>query len=114
MDVVIYHGTKKERQEIRQKYMPKTIGPKFPIVVTSYEIAMNDSRTLSHYNWKYAVVDEVTIILNCKFTFSFSFLVFPHSTEALSSCCYNLMLRISYQNLYFSRDTGSKILIASC
>lgn len=58
MCVIIYHGSKKERQEIRQKYMPRTIGPKFPIVVTSYEVAMNDSRVLSHYNWKYAVVDE--------------------------------------------------------
>eukprot|EP00268_Persea_americana_P040690 TRINITY_DN4045_c0_g1_i1.p1 TRINITY_DN4045_c0_g1~~TRINITY_DN4045_c0_g1_i1.p1 ORF type:complete len:869 (-),score=186.34 TRINITY_DN4045_c0_g1_i1:396-3002(-) len=58
MDVVIYHGEKKQRQEIRQKFMPKTIGPNFPIVITSYNIAMSDSRALSHYHWKYVVVDE--------------------------------------------------------
>lgn len=41
--------------------MPRTIGPKFPIVVTSYEIAMTDAKKfLRHYNWKYLVVDEVS------------------------------------------------------
>lgn len=40
--------------------MPKTIGPKFPIVITSYEIAMLDAKKhLRHYHWKYLVVDEV-------------------------------------------------------
>uniref|UniRef100_A0A1D1YNZ4 ATP-dependent DNA helicase DDM1 n=1 Tax=Anthurium amnicola TaxID=1678845 RepID=A0A1D1YNZ4_9ARAE len=55
---IIYHGTKKERQEIRQKFMPKEIGPKFPLVVTSYEVALFDVKHLCHYNWKYVVVDE--------------------------------------------------------
>ena len=42
--------------------MPKSIGPKFPIVITSYEVAMNDAKKfLRHYNWKYLVVDEVLI-----------------------------------------------------
>lgn len=46
------------------KYMPKTIGPKFPIVLTSYEVALNDARKyLRHYNWKYVVVDEVNPLL---------------------------------------------------
>ncbi|XP_058069040.1 ATP-dependent DNA helicase DDM1 [Magnolia sinica] len=58
MSVIIYHGGRKERNEIRQKYMPREIGPKFPLIVTSYEIAMNDARALAHYNWKYVVVDE--------------------------------------------------------
>jgi len=40
--------------------MPKTVGPKFPIVITSYEVAMNDAkRILRHYPWKYVVIDEV-------------------------------------------------------
>lgn len=60
MNAVIYHGDKKARDEIRRKYMPRTIGPKFPIIITSYEVAMNDARKhLRHYNWKYIVVDEV-------------------------------------------------------
>nr|AEI98633.1 hypothetical protein 111O18.20 [Coffea canephora] len=59
LNAIIYHGYGKERDEIRRKYMPNTIGPKFPIVVTSYEVAMKDARKhLRHYQWKYMVVDE--------------------------------------------------------
>ncbi|OMO56882.1 SNF2-related protein [Corchorus capsularis] len=59
MNAILYHGNKKERDEICRKHMPKVIGPKFPIVVTSYEMAMSDAkRVLRHYEWKYVVVDE--------------------------------------------------------
>ncbi|GKU94544.1 hypothetical protein SLEP1_g8023 [Rubroshorea leprosula] len=59
MNTIIYHGSKKERDEIRRKHMPRVIGPKFPIVITSYEMAMSDARRfLRHYDWKYVVVDE--------------------------------------------------------
>ncbi|KAL3527095.1 hypothetical protein ACH5RR_011751 [Cinchona calisaya] len=59
ISAIIYHGYGKERDEMRRKHMPKTIGPKFPIVVTSYEVAMMDARKhLRHYSWKYLVVDE--------------------------------------------------------
>lgn len=61
MKTVIYHGDKKQRDEIRRKHMPKEIGPQFPIVITSYEVAMGDARkVLKNYNWKYVVVDEVS------------------------------------------------------
>lgn len=60
MNAIIYHGNRKERDEIRRKLLPKVIGPKFPIVVTSYEMAMSDAKKcLRHYEWKYVVVDEV-------------------------------------------------------
>jgi ATP-dependent DNA helicase len=42
--------------------MPKlktAVSPDFPIVVTSYEMAMSDARFLAHYKWKYVAVDEV-------------------------------------------------------
>uniref|UniRef100_A0A1J3JV51 ATP-dependent DNA helicase DDM1 n=1 Tax=Noccaea caerulescens TaxID=107243 RepID=A0A1J3JV51_NOCCA len=59
INAIIYHGDKKERDELRRKSMPKTIDPKFPIVITSYEVAMNDAkRSLRHYPWKYVVIDE--------------------------------------------------------
>ncbi|KAF3320508.1 ATP-dependent DNA helicase DDM1 [Carex littledalei] len=58
MSTIIYHGNKYERADIRRKHMPKQIGPKFPLVVTSYEMALADARFLSHYQWKYVVVDE--------------------------------------------------------
>ncbi|XP_076952642.1 ATP-dependent DNA helicase DDM1-like [Bidens hawaiensis] len=64
---VIYHGDRHARDEIRRKQMPKKIGPDFPIVITSYEVAMNDARKhLRHYNWKYLVVDEGHRLKNSK------------------------------------------------
>lgn len=62
MKAIIYHGTKKERVELRKKFMPREIGPRFPLVVTSYEVALNDALPLSNYSWKYVVVDEVSLI----------------------------------------------------
>ncbi|KAK6922725.1 SNF2, N-terminal [Dillenia turbinata] len=59
LNAIIYHGDKHERNEIRKKHMPRSIGPKFPIVITSYEVALFDAKKyLRHYNWKYLVVDE--------------------------------------------------------
>ncbi|CAM8996032.1 unnamed protein product [Rhodiola kirilowii] len=47
--------------------MPKTVGPTFPLIVTSYEVAMNDARRcLRHYKWKYLVVDEGHRLKNSK------------------------------------------------
>ncbi|KAI8542411.1 hypothetical protein RHMOL_Rhmol08G0137000 [Rhododendron molle] len=64
---IIYHGSKIERGEIRRKFMPRTTTPKFPIVVTSYEVALSDARKhLRHYNWKYIVVDEGHRLKNSK------------------------------------------------
>jgi ATP-dependent DNA helicase len=56
---LIYYGDKVARAEIMRKFMPKTIGSDFPIIVTSYEMAMSDAKLLAHYKWKYLVFDEV-------------------------------------------------------
>ncbi|XP_054825112.1 ATP-dependent DNA helicase DDM1 [Prosopis cineraria] len=67
LTTIIYHGDKKERDEIRRKHMPRTIGPKFPIVITSYEVALNDAkRYLKFYHWKYVVIDEGHRLKNSK------------------------------------------------
>ncbi|MCL7025219.1 hypothetical protein MKW94_020526 [Papaver nudicaule] len=67
INAVVYHGDAKARDEIRRKQMPSTIGSKFPIVITSYEIAMNDARrVLRKYSWKYVVVDEGHRLKNTK------------------------------------------------
>jgi ATP-dependent DNA helicase len=58
MNAIIYHGSKIERQELRNIHMPQTVGPTFPVIVTSYEVVMNDSKALARYDWKYLVVDE--------------------------------------------------------
>lgn len=61
INAIIYHGNKKQRDELRRKHMPKKVGPNFPIVITSYEVAMNDAkRNLRQYPWKYVVIDEVS------------------------------------------------------
>ncbi|KAF7729861.1 hypothetical protein EC973_003595 [Apophysomyces ossiformis] len=68
--VLLYHGTKEERQHMINRKMPKKkeTAFEFPIIVTSYEIVMNDRKHLQRYNWKYIVVDEGHRIknLNCK------------------------------------------------
>ncbi|KAG1341903.1 ATP-dependent DNA helicase DDM1 [Cocos nucifera] len=66
MSAIIYHGSKKERMELRRKFMSKAIGPKFPLIVTSYEVALNDAKVLAHYKWKYVVVDEGHRLKNSK------------------------------------------------
>jgi hypothetical protein len=53
--------------------MPQTVGPTFPVIVTSYEVVMNDSKALARYDWKYLVVDEVCLI-QINFTFVYSIL----------------------------------------
>ncbi|KAK3146253.1 hypothetical protein QOZ80_3BG0263630 [Eleusine coracana subsp. coracana] len=63
---IIYHGDKAARAEIRRKFLPKTVSPDFPIVVTSYEMAMSDARFLAHHKWKYVVVDEGHRLKNSK------------------------------------------------
>ncbi|KAL3688989.1 hypothetical protein R1sor_015298 [Riccia sorocarpa] len=55
--VILYHGTKDERADLRRK-MPASITPKFPVVVTSYEVAIHDRRFLCRRKWKYIIVDE--------------------------------------------------------
>lgn len=65
--VLLYHGTKDERAGLRSKHLGK-VDQCFPIVVTSYEIIMNDRKFLQKYLWKYIVVDEGHRLknLNCR------------------------------------------------
>jgi ATP-dependent DNA helicase len=58
----MYHGSKEERQEKRRKinkrYHIHTDVWVQPVVVTSYEICMNDRKYLGVHEWRYLVVDE--------------------------------------------------------
>jgi ATP-dependent DNA helicase len=62
--VLLYHGTPDERRDLRAARMPLPKGAKakvpasFPIVVTSFEVAMKDRAALERYEWRYMVVDE--------------------------------------------------------
>ena len=42
--VVLYHGSKQERETIRSKQFKHPGTADFPVVVTSYEICMNDRK----------------------------------------------------------------------
>ncbi|KAF2456030.1 SNF2 family N-terminal domain-containing protein [Lineolata rhizophorae] len=66
--VVLYHGSKKEREEIRRKQLKKPGTKDFPVVVTSYEICMNDRKFLAGFGWKFIIIDEGHRIknLNCR------------------------------------------------
>ena len=66
--VVLYHGSKQEREEIRTKRLRNPSSKNFPVICTSYEICMNDRKHLSHFGWKFIIIDEGHRIknMNCK------------------------------------------------
>ena len=67
---VLYHGSKDEREAIRSRQMKlrDQAAYDFPVVVTSYEICMNDRKFLANYQWRYIIVDEGHRLknMNCK------------------------------------------------
>ncbi|XP_046563533.1 lymphocyte-specific helicase-like [Haliotis rubra] len=60
--VILYHGSKDERRNLRNKMRVKHQIKKNvevqPVIITSYEIAMNDRTYMQHFDWKYLIVDE--------------------------------------------------------
>lgn len=61
-NVILYHGSKAEREEIRMKQLnpsyKKNNKKSFPVVISSFEICMIDSPHLSNYHWQYVILDE--------------------------------------------------------
>jgi len=61
---ILYHGNMQERLELREKLTDVTTCEEMDgkdmmnVVVTSYEIAMNDRAAFSSIMWRYIVVDE--------------------------------------------------------
>ena len=66
--VILYHGSKNERAELRNSTLSKHVDDTFPVIVTSYEIAIADIKFLQKLHWKYVVVDEGHRLknMNCK------------------------------------------------
>ena len=73
MNVVMYHGSKERRREIRiqdlgfvdsrggkhkRRDAKAKVSTSFPIVVTSYDILMRDAWALKQFEWEQLVVDE--------------------------------------------------------
>lgn len=44
---------------LRKEFVRKTVGPDFPIIVTTYNMVLVEQKWLAKYDWKYVVVDEV-------------------------------------------------------
>nr|KAI8763669.1 lymphocyte-specific helicase isoform X2 [Biomphalaria glabrata] len=59
---ILYHGPKDSRlqltRRISKKYKIREDVYVHPVVITSYEIAMIERKTLSRHEWKYLIVDE--------------------------------------------------------
>jgi len=66
--VLLYHGSQDERTNLRYRHLQGPGGPHFPVIVTSYEIAIRDSKHLTKFHYKYMVVDEGHRLknFNCK------------------------------------------------
>jgi ATP-dependent DNA helicase len=60
--VVLYHGSKPEREAIRDKEFKRPGSPEFPVVITSYEICMNDRKFLANFGWKFIIIVCTTFV----------------------------------------------------
>lgn len=58
--VILYHGTREEREALRKKHMPvgRSKDLDFPVVVTSFEMCIADRSVLEQYVWQYIILDE--------------------------------------------------------
>lgn len=56
--VMLYHGDKKERERLRNTRLKNPGTAQFPIMVTSYEICMNDRKYLTSFGWQFIIIDE--------------------------------------------------------
>jgi ATP-dependent DNA helicase len=57
--VVLYHGSIDERARIRRTKLKSPGSSEFPVVVTSYEICMNDRKYLSSFGWKFIIIVSI-------------------------------------------------------
>lgn len=56
--VMLYHGDKKERERLRKTRLRNPGTDQFPIMITSYEICMNDRKYLTSFGWQFIIIDE--------------------------------------------------------
>ncbi|XP_018419964.1 PREDICTED: lymphoid-specific helicase [Nanorana parkeri] len=67
--VLLYHGNPQERRRLAQKVNKRDGALQiYPVVITSFEIAMRDRPVLQHRSWKYMILDEGHRIknMNCR------------------------------------------------
>lgn len=54
--VMLYHGSIAERAELRKKHLKNPGSKTFPVVITGYEICMNDRKHLADLGWKFIII----------------------------------------------------------
>ncbi|KAF4635873.1 hypothetical protein G7Y89_g2204 [Cudoniella acicularis] len=86
--VVLYHGTIQHRREIfKTKIMEHVVNgrvtEKFPVVLTSPEITMNDESFLSKINWEIIIIDEGHRLKNSETTLFRVLKTFTSATRLL-------------------------------
>jgi ATP-dependent DNA helicase len=59
--VVLYHGGKDERAELRSVHFGDPRSKNFPVIVTSYEICMNDRKYLSAFKWQFLIIVSTAV-----------------------------------------------------
>ncbi|NP_001086442.1 helicase, lymphoid specific L homeolog [Xenopus laevis] len=67
--VLLYHGNAQDRRRLARKINKREGSLQlFPVVITSFEIAMRDRPVLQHNAWKYMILDEGHRIknMNCR------------------------------------------------
>jgi ATP-dependent DNA helicase len=56
MPAILYHGSKEERAVLRKEKFKNPKSKSFPVIVTSYDICMNDRKYLDKFAWEYLVI----------------------------------------------------------
>ncbi|KAK7204152.1 SWI/SNF chromatin remodeling complex component [Myxozyma melibiosi] len=66
--VLLYHGSPEDRAAMRAEHLLKRPDKSYPVVVTSYNLILNDGRFLRNIPWKFVIIDEGHRIknMNCK------------------------------------------------
>ena len=68
LPVIMYHGTKKDREEIFQTKMMRNLKSgrptdKFPVVCTSYEMVLRDQANLSKISWEFIIIVRSSLLI---------------------------------------------------
>lgn len=66
--VVLFHGSKTERPKMYKKLKTKVkVNDKYvmaPVVLTTFQVPLRESRFMSTFNWRYIIVDEGHVLKN--------------------------------------------------
>lgn len=86
--VVMFHGTKQDRDSIFRNQMQRNLKDgrpslKFPVVCTSYEMVLREQASLSKINWEFIIIDEGHRMKNAEAKLFQQLRQFPSATRLL-------------------------------